>query len=449
MDARGHENACTGRRWPVISLSREAVTARVVRGCLLLLLAVSPGAGCGSSASKVCTPGQSVACVGVGACQGGQLCKADGTGYEACQCGGGAGSGGSSGGLGGGGGSSGSAGNVGGAGGSSGQGGSSGLSGSGGAGGIAGTGGTGQDAGGNDAVNSDAATDGSSDTGGADAGTCPSYATSTIAAMRTAGVNGCFKFVNVVSIGLAPSATSPRLFVQDAGGGGYSAMMMTCSTTMATHLCPVASSVAAITDGRSVTVTGSYVKSSTTHIEEFFLDSISDIGVGSTPAAATASLAQIERSSTAYDLAFQHVTTTLSGPGAGLVMYDWTPSEFVYTGAAACPYQKGGFGMIPQSINAGPGAACADGTSQPAGQAVPSGAEVLIGTDFNNGFRVSSDCRCAKANGYVVPTANSMLSGTIDGILVSDISLGASSGFFYVAPKTNSAAPISSTIAGP
>ena len=448
MDARGHENAGMRRRWPVISLSREAITAKVVRVCLLLLLAVSPEAGCGSSASKVCTPGQSVACVGVGACQGGQLCKADGTGYEACLCGGGAGSGGSSGGLGGGG-SNGSAGSVGGAGGAGGQGGSSGLSGSGGAGGITGTGGTGQDAGGNDAVNSDAATDASSDTGAADAGTCPSYATSTIAAMRTAGVNGCFKFVNVVSIGLAPSATSPRLFVQDAGGGGYSAMMMTCSTTMATHLCPVASSVAAITDGRSVTVTGSYVKSSTTHVEEFFLDSISDIGVGSTPAAAAANLAQIERSSTAYDLAFQHVTTTLSGPGAGLVMYDWTPSEFVFTGAAACPYQKGGFGMIPQSINAGPGAACADGTSQPAGQVVPNGAEVLIGTDFYKGFTISSDCRCAKTYAFVIPTVSSTLSGSIDGILVFDSAPGASAGFFYVAPKTNSAAPISSTIAGP
>jgi hypothetical protein len=235
--------------------------------------------------------------------------------------------------------------------------------------------------------------------------------------------------------------------VQDFAGGGYSAMMMTCSTTSPTHPCPVASSVAAITDGRSVTVTGSYVKSGAAH-EQFFLDSISDRGPSSMPVATTASLAQIERSSTAYDLAFQHVTVTLSAGGAWLVMYDWTPSEFVGVGAATCPYQNG-FGMLPQSIPGAPGAACADGTSQPAGQAAPDGAEVLIGTDFYKGFTVSSDCRCAKANGYVVPTANSMLVGTIDAILVSDIVPGASAGFFYIAPKTGSGALITNTVAGP
>jgi hypothetical protein len=37
-------------------------------------------------AKPLCVPGQSVACVGPGACQGGQTCKADGSGYEACEC---------------------------------------------------------------------------------------------------------------------------------------------------------------------------------------------------------------------------------------------------------------------------------------------------------------------------------------------------------------------------
>jgi hypothetical protein len=35
----------------------------------------------------VCTPGASVACVGTGGCAGGQVCKADGSGYGACNCG--------------------------------------------------------------------------------------------------------------------------------------------------------------------------------------------------------------------------------------------------------------------------------------------------------------------------------------------------------------------------
>lgn len=40
------------------------------------------------TSAEVCTPGQSVACVGPGGCAGGQACNADGTAYEACDCGG-------------------------------------------------------------------------------------------------------------------------------------------------------------------------------------------------------------------------------------------------------------------------------------------------------------------------------------------------------------------------
>ncbi len=39
-----------------------------------------------SSTETVCPPGQSIACVGVGNCQGFQVCKADGTGYDPCLC---------------------------------------------------------------------------------------------------------------------------------------------------------------------------------------------------------------------------------------------------------------------------------------------------------------------------------------------------------------------------
>src|SRR5688572_24410204 len=34
----------------------------------------------------LCVPGQSVACVGVGGCPGGQRCNAEGTAFEACDC---------------------------------------------------------------------------------------------------------------------------------------------------------------------------------------------------------------------------------------------------------------------------------------------------------------------------------------------------------------------------
>lgn len=60
------------------------------------------GAGSGGAPSQSCVPGTTIACLGPGACQGAQPCKADGSGYEPCDCGGGsAGAGGASGGAGG------------------------------------------------------------------------------------------------------------------------------------------------------------------------------------------------------------------------------------------------------------------------------------------------------------------------------------------------------------
>lgn len=37
--------------------------------------------------AQTCTPGESVACVGPGGCNGGQACNADGTGFDPCSCG--------------------------------------------------------------------------------------------------------------------------------------------------------------------------------------------------------------------------------------------------------------------------------------------------------------------------------------------------------------------------
>jgi hypothetical protein len=360
----------------------------------------TPDAGGDVSMAMTCTPGQSIACVGSGGCSGGQACTSDGSGYGACECAAGS------------------------------------------DGGDASTG-TGSDGATGEAGKPDAGPE----AGAPDAGSCSTYATSTIAAMRTAGVSGCFKLSDVVSIGLAPSATAPRLFVQDLSGGDYSAMMTTCATAGSTHPCAVASSVSAITDGRSVSVTGSYVMSTATHFEQFFVDGITDNGAATPPAPAGATLAQIERASMSYNLAFQHVTLTVSNANT-LQMYDFTPSELVYAGAAACPYQAG-FGMIPKSVvGVTAGAACSSGSAQPAGQSAPNGAEVLIGTDFYTGYTVSSDCRCAKMFSDLEPVAISTLGGTLGGMLVSSLASGASAGFFYLAPKTASDAPVTNTVAG-
>jgi hypothetical protein len=106
-----------------------------------------------------------------------------------------------------------------------------------------------------------------------------------------------------------------------------------------------------------------------------------------------------------------------------------------------------GFGMIPTSVGGAATMACTNGTSQPAGQTAPSTAEVLIGADFLNVFAVTSDCRCAKTAGAMVPSATSQVSGTISGMLVWTVpTVGA--GYMYFAPKTNAALPITNTVAG-
>lgn len=276
---------------------------------------------------------------------------------------------------------------------------------------------------------------------------CASYTDTSIAAMRMGTATGCYKLTNVVTLGVTPSTTTPRLFVQDAAGGDFSALETRCSSTSTAHPCTVAAMVKVIPDGHSVTVTGTYIKTAATTFEEFFIDSVVDNGAGTPPPAATATLAQIERGGTATNLRFQRITITI-GSADMLHMYDWTPSEFTNTSATACPYQFG-FGMLPTSVTgttAEP--ACTSGTAQPAGQVSPNAHEVLIGTDFFKGFTVSSDCRCAKTFTDMEPSATSTLSGTIGGLLAFDVPFGTSAGYYYLDPKSATDAPITNLVAG-
>ena len=300
-----------------------------------------------------------------------------------------------------------------------------------------------------DAKPSDGAThpdSGSGSGSGSGSLTCAVYTDSTIAAMRMGTHSGCFKLTGVVTLGTTPSTKSPRLFVQDAAGGDFSAMMTRCSSTSTAHPCSVASTVAGTPDGHAVTLAGTYIKTGSTTFEEFFIDSISDTGAATAPAPATATLAEIERGGSSQNLRFQHVTVTI-GAADTLQMYDWTPSELSNSSATACPYQFG-FGMLPKSVTATKGGACASGTAQPPGQTAPNPAEVLIGTDFFKGFTVSSDCRCAKMFSDQEPAVASTLGGTIGGLLVFDVPFGTTTGYNYLAPKVVADAPITGTVAG-
>ncbi len=293
------------------------------------------------------------------------------------------------------------------------------------------------------AVNDGAHLDGA---GSGSASGCTSYTMTTIAAMRMGTVSGCFTLTNVVTLGTTPSTKSPRLFVQDAAGGDFSAMVTKCSSTSTSHPCSINTQVAAIADSHSVTITGTYIKTASTTFEEFFIDSLTDNGATTAPAAATATLAQIERSGTAKNLRFQRITVNIAAADK-LRMFDWTPPELANTSATACSYQFG-FGMLPMSATGTAAAACSNGTTQPTGQAAVNANEVLIGTDFYKTFTVSSDCRCAKMFVDMEPTATSTLTGTLSGLLVFDVPFGATAGYYYLAPKSMTDAPITNLVAG-
>jgi hypothetical protein len=279
---------------------------------------------------------------------------------------------------------------------------------------------------------------GNPDMGGS--GACAGYNATTIAAMRQGVHHACAHLDGVINIGLTPSSKSPRLYVQDAAGGPFSAMGTKCSSTSTAHPCTVVGSVASAIAGHSFTIDGQYIKSSS-GFEEFYISAITDNGPGSAPAATSLQVTDIERGAKTTASWFQKVTVNVSDT---LVMYDWTPSEFVYTGATKCPYQFG-FGMIPTSAGGTATAACSNSTSQPAGQTNPSSNEVLIGTDFYKGLTVSSDCRCNAMFSDKAPTASSTISGTISGILIGDSVFGTTNTYQYLAPQADADFPITNT----
>ena len=51
------------------------------------LLSIAVACGTSPATTPTCVPGQSIVCVGPGACAGGQVCNSEGTAYSACDCG--------------------------------------------------------------------------------------------------------------------------------------------------------------------------------------------------------------------------------------------------------------------------------------------------------------------------------------------------------------------------
>ena len=265
------------------------------------------------------------------------------------------------------------------------------------------------------------------------------YTTSTISTMRQ-GASGCYELDAVVTTAVNASAKKVVTFyVQDAAGGDYSAVRVVCSSTSTTHPCAAFSTASATAPAHSVTLKGTYIKSSAAKggFEEFYLDDYTDSGAGTIPAPAALAQTDFERgtttASTGKPLAayyFQIVTATITDK---LTMFDWSPPEYASTTGTCKQY---GFGLIPASAGATAGAACT-GTTQPAGQATANPKEVLVATDFYNGFKFTSDCVCGPKYMDPVPTAGQGVTGAVTVLLGYDVPFGATAGYVYVDPMQN------------
>jgi hypothetical protein len=314
-------------------------------------------------------------------------------------------------------------GNGNGNGGSGGSGGGGGNGGSGGSGGFGGGGGSGGGSGGPDMMGK-------------------LYQHATVKQMRQ-GASGDFVLTGVVSIGLTPSMSAPRLFFQDAGGGDFSAMVGKCSLGSPSRPCPQSTltTILSIADGHTLSINGTYVKA-TNGFEQFYIDTVTDNGVGTMPAATVAQLGDIARNANTAKWWFQRVTVDL---GAGLLkMYDFSPIEMKYSSptGAVCPAYFG-WGMVPSTSSDVVGGAC-NATTQPptAVTGTAPSDEVIIGTDFYRSFTYSADCACAGGAQATLATGASTFTGVIGGILIGDSVYQGTTLYQYLAPKSTSDAPL-------
>jgi hypothetical protein len=278
------------------------------------------------------------------------------------------------------------------------------------------------------------------------------YTVTTIAMMRQ-GAPGDYELDDVIAIGVTPSGS--HMYAQDALGGDFSAVKANCSSTSGTHPCTVQTTVKGVAANHKVTLKGTYIKAKTASggTEDFYIDSITDNGAGTAPAAAMVALTDVQQSSVAMAATtaptnkkfwFQHVTVTTPGT---LTMYDLSPSVFKNTQAGATCALWYGWGVAPSGTAGAntmntcdascatnpPGGACA----QPTGVAV-NAAEVLVGTDFYTAFKNTSDCKCYSKFSDPVVTSSSMTT-KLGGILIYDTVFGSTpvQPYVYLAPLDN------------
>jgi hypothetical protein len=272
---------------------------------------------------------------------------------------------------------------------------------------------------------------------------CAEYLKTSVAEMRRGGGSGCFELSHVVAIARSPSATAPRIYVQDPKGGDFSAVRAKCDSTSA-HACPepIVSAVLSVVNGSAVTVRGYFHQGSSSGFEQMYLDDVVDEGtLSAVPEPRNVSLSDLSRGAQASASWFQIVTAT-APEDAPLVMYDFSPEEFA--SAAPCP-RWSGFAVIPRRAGAplDPSIDCASGAENPPSRAHPDAREILVGREFFKEFFASTDCGCAAASKQQLLTASSQVVGDIAGVLVPEIEAGSSSIYQVFHPLSRARFPIS------
>lgn len=261
---------------------------------------------------------------------------------------------------------------------------------------------------------------------------CQTYAPTAIAKMRNPATAGCYELAHVALVARTSSTTTPRLYVQDAAGGDYSAIMAKCSST-ASHVCtPDALTTSlALLDGESVTIHG-YYHVGKNGFEELYVESIVDDGATlPLPAPIKLQVADLQRDARAKAQWFQKASVDVSATDP-LVMYDFSPAEFQLTGS--CPAWEG-FGMIPSSASKPAGGGCAGSSNPPS--AAPEPREILVGRQFFHRFTHSSDCACAAAHKQRLVAATATVTGAVSGILILEEHKGSSAVFQVFEPTSN------------
>jgi hypothetical protein len=268
---------------------------------------------------------------------------------------------------------------------------------------------------------------------------CSSFRPTSVGEMRAAGASGCFELSNVVVVARTASSAAPRIYVQDPGGGPFSAVAAKCSAR-SMHACPpgTLANVGRLLDGAAVTVRGYYSHVKATGFEELYAEEVVDTGaLLPIPDPVRLSVSDLSRDARVSSSWFQVATADVPATDP-LIMYDFSPPELQQS--ATCPAWEG-FAMIRASVSAPAAVGCSGGKNPPA-VPKPDAREMLIGRQFFSTFWASTDCACAEASKQHLLGPGSALTGTIRGILILEVHPGSQGAFQVFEPLSRAMFPV-------